>query len=98
MHGVLHTLIDVLNEALTKKDQALIKQGTWALANFCKGKPPTGATDDATAVFCTVVKEVTDMEILREAIWAHNDLSNADETLETILGADIIHILMRYLE
>ncbi len=89
-------MIEVLKQALVSKDQELIKQGTLILSNLCQGAPPT--VTDVIPVFCMVVKEVTDLEILRVAVWLVSFFSNSEENIARILESDIVPSLMRHLE
>ena len=89
-------MIEVLKKALVSKDQELIKQGTLALSNLCQGTPQT--VTDAIPVFCMVVKEVTDLEIFRVAVWLVSFFSNSEENIARILESDIVPSLMRHLE
>jgi len=99
-HEALHPLIDMLKEALVKKDTPLIRQGTRALSNLCRGRPLPAyeRVADATSVLCTVVQEVTEIDILQDALWALFYLSNEEHKVTRVLEADIVPSLIRYLE
>ena len=99
-HGALHPLIDMLKEALVEKSTPLIRQGTRALSNLCRGRPLPAyeRVADATLVLCTVVQEVSDIDILRDAIWTLLYLSDGEHKVARVLEADIVPSLVRYLE
>jgi len=96
----LHPLIDVLRKALERKDHTLIKQGTWALSNLCRTKPlqPFERVADATPVLCTVVQEVTDSDIICDALWALGYLSDEEYKVTRVLEVDVVPSLIRCLE
>ena len=99
-HDVLHPLIDVLKQALVNKDMTLIRQGTKALSNLCRTKPlPVyERVADATPILCTVVQKVTDIETLRDVLWALFSLSDSEHKLARVLETDVFPSLVRYLE
>ncbi len=100
-HEALHPLIDVLEEALVKKDNILIREGTSALSFLCRRQPLPAyeRVADATPVLCRVIREVTNVEVLFDALWAFYYPSNDEETVARILETDsIVPSLIRCLE
>jgi len=92
-------VIDVLNQALVSKNEEFIKQGTWALSNLCSGRPLPDyeMVADATPVLCRVVQEVTDIEVLKDALWPISYHSK-EGGVARLLESDIVPPLIRYLE
>ncbi len=99
-HGALYPLIEVLNQALDKKDKTLIKHETNSLSKLCRGRPLPAyeRVADATPVFCRVIQEATDLEILHDALWALFYLSDSEEQVTRVLENDVIPSLIRCLE
>ncbi len=99
-YGVLHPLVDVLKEALVKKDYKLIEQGTRALSNICSAEPlPVyERIADATPILCTIIQEATDIVVLKDAVWPLGYLSDTEEKVTKLLESDVVPSLMRCLE
>ena len=100
-HGALYPLIEVLNQALDKKDNTLIKQGSNALSYLLKGDPLPDyeRVVDAIPVLCCVIQEVSDVQVLKYALWALFHHSDEEEEVARVLETDsIVPSLIRCLE
>lgn len=91
-HGALHSLVDVLEESLVKKDNFLIQQGTRALSFLCRGnpRPDYERVADAIPVLGHVIQEVADAEVLQDALWALSYHSDEEEEVARLLETDKI--------
>ena len=99
-HGVLNSLVTLLEEALERKDNTSIKQGTWALSVLCQGNPLPAyeKVADATPILGTIIKEVTDLEVCSDALRALVSFSTEKRKITRVLEADNIPSLVKYLE
>ncbi len=98
-HEVLNPLVDVLKEALERKYNTLIKQGTSALSKLCRTKPQPAyeRIAEVTPILCRVVQEVTDTDIIHDAMWALSTLAELCQGVR-VFEADVIPFLVKYLE
>mgnify|MGYP000853967859 CR=1 FL=1 len=64
-----------------KTDLAIVKHGTWALSNFCRGKPAPRfeLVKNAIPHFAKVLKTQEDVEVLTDVAWALSHLSGINE-------------------
>lgn len=78
----------------------IIKHGTWAISNLCRGKPipPFSLTKVAIPVLIKVQQQDTDCETLQDALWALSYLTDGDEQcVQMHLDLDIQTGLIRNL-
>lgn len=85
----------------------IIKHGTWAMSNLCRGKmiilgkplPDYQYTYVAVPALVKVMCEETDPEILVDSLWALSYLTDGDEErVDKILSLNILFGLVKNLE
>ncbi|XP_022722913.1 importin subunit alpha-4-like isoform X2 [Durio zibethinus] len=87
-HGGLIPLLAQLNE---HSELSLLRNATWALLNFCRGKPPApfGQVKPALQALKHLI-QLTDEEILTDACWALSYLSNGtNDEIQAVIEAGI---------
>jgi importin subunit alpha-6/7 len=86
-------LTKLSNLVLKSNIKNIIKHGTWAVSNLCRGKPLPSFTYTQIAI-PVLVKAITvesDFEILTDALWALSYLSDGDEArIQMVIEAQII--------
>jgi len=100
-HGALYPLISVLKKAIDEKDNLIIKQGTWALSNLCRGKPEPdyNKVRDAIPVLSSVIQESIHLDVLSDALWALTHLSEGNYLkVQRVLQTGIVPSLVRHIE
>jgi len=97
----LHLLIQCIT--LTQK-QSMVKNGSWALSNLCRGKPGPDweLVKDAIPVLAKIVQEQHDVEILGDCLWALSHLSegaehHVDALIETGALPRVIQLMNHHL-
>ena len=96
--GGIEPIIALLNGA---KNKSIIKIGTWALSNCCRGKPLPDFEHvyKAVPVLCQVLIKETQYEIITDAAWAMSYLSDGgNECIKMILDTGLVNGLLRFLK
>jgi len=91
--GGLNPMIRVVEKAINKGRRELIKQGTWALTNMCRGVPLPRYEDvkDAVGIFARVVMTQNDPEVLCDALWPLHYLSQGNsEQIQRVLVTGVL--------
>mmetsp|Transcript_19656 Transcript_19656/g.29343 ORF Transcript_19656/g.29343 Transcript_19656/m.29343 type:complete len:519 (+) Transcript_19656:106-1662(+) len=93
--GTLESIISVLSSASTKK--TLMRNGTWALSNLCRGKP---APDfKVVAPVLSILPKLLsggDDEVNKDALWALSYLSDDTSEFNTQIQAVIDNGLVKH--
>lgn len=96
-HGGLITLLSLLNE---HSKLSLLRNATWALLNFCRGKPaaPFDKVKPALQALQQLV-QLSDEEILTDACWALYYLSDGtNDKIQAVVEAGICPRLVELLQ
>ncbi len=85
-HGALQPLLKIVNEP--NGNANIIKQGTWAISNLCRGRPIPRAEYVRAAIptLFSILESQTDPETLTDAAWALSYLSGYDNTLDLVMS------------
>jgi len=89
-----------LEKAINKESKELIKQGTWALSNMCRGVPLPKYEDvkDAVGILAKVVMTQNDAEIWCDALWPLHYLSQGSaEQIQRVLVTGVLPSIVRIL-
>ena len=95
--GGLKPLLRIIE---TTSNKIIVKHGTWAVSNLCRGKPlpPLDAVDIAIPTLCKVLIMETDPDVLMDAAWAICYLSREDDRIEPIVKSGAVPKLVQLLE
>ncbi|CAD8136216.1 unnamed protein product [Paramecium pentaurelia] len=96
--GGVDPLITIIQNAQNKNT---IKHCTWSLSNLCRGKPipEFKYVKNALPVFCKVIIDETDPEVLTDACWAMSYLSDGDNSrLQTVIDSQVVPTLIKLLD
>ena len=96
-HKGLKPLIAILS---TTEDPQMIKNGTWAISNLCRGRPlpEIKFVEEAIPILCQVLKRETDPDVLTDAAWAVSYLSRGPPKIQAIIDTQVIPSLVKHLE
>jgi len=85
-HGIFQPLLDMIDAP--NADDRIVKHGTWALSNLCRGRPQPKMSYVKTAIptLFNVITMQTDPEVLTDAAWALSYLSDSDQTLDIVIS------------
>jgi HEAT repeat protein len=95
-HGALHPLLSHLNE---HSKLTMLRNATWTLSNFCRGKPQPQfeLLKDALPALAKLVHS-TDEEILTDACWALSYLSDGvNDKIQAVIEAGVCRRLVELL-
>ncbi|KAF4691916.1 hypothetical protein FOZ60_014404 [Perkinsus olseni] len=94
--GILQPLLDVIRAGQTI---GLVRLGTWALSNFCRGKPaPPLETISPALATLAMVLGLDDREALTDALWAVSYLCDGpSERIEAVLISGAIPRIVQLL-
>lgn len=96
MAGALHPLLSHLNE---RSKLTMLRNATWTLSNFCRGKPQPQfeLLKDALPALAKLVHS-TDEEILTDACWALSYLSDGvNDKIQAVIEAGVCRRLVELL-
>ena len=96
-YGIIPTLVNTL---LATKDIEILKNGSWALLNFIRGKPVPDYEKIKCAIpaFCNLILKNDDKEILVDSCWGLTTLSeNSSNRLEVFTNNNILPRLVQLL-
>jgi len=96
-HNGLQLLINCV-ENTTKA--SMTKNGSWAISNLCRGKPPPAfeMIKDAIPILAKVVMEHHDTELLTDCLWALSHLSEGgEEKVEMVIDSGCIPRVIQFL-
>ncbi|RAL50052.1 hypothetical protein DM860_016828 [Cuscuta australis] len=94
--GALLSLLGQLNE---HSKLSMLRNATWTLSNFCRGKPPT-PFDQVKAALPVLrhLIHMNDEEILTDASWALSYLSDGpNDKIQAVIDADVCPRLVELL-
>lgn len=95
-HGALMPLLSQLNE---HSKLSMLRNATWTLSNFCRGKPPTPFEQVKPAL--PVLRQLihlNDEEVLTDACWALSYLSDGpNDKIQAVLEAGVCPRLVELL-
>ncbi|KAE9445123.1 hypothetical protein C3L33_22979, partial [Rhododendron williamsianum] len=95
-HGALMPLLAQLNE---HSKLSMLRNATWTLSNFCRGKPPTPFEQVKPAL--PVLRQLihlNDEEVLTDACWALSYLSDGpNEKIQAVIEAGVCPRLVELL-
>jgi len=85
-HGIFQPLLDMVDAP--NADSRVIKHGTWALSNLCRGRPQPkiNYVKSAIPTLFNVITTQTDPEVLTDAAWALSYLSDYNNTLDLVIS------------
>lgn len=95
-HGALLPLLSQLNE---NSKLSMLRNATWTLSNFCRGKPPTlfEQVKPALPVLRHLI-HLNDEEVLTDACWALSYLSDGpNDKIQTVIEAGVCPRLVELL-
>lgn len=95
-HGALMPLLAQLNE---KTNLSMLRNATWTLSNFCRGKPPAPfeQTKSALPALERLIHS-DDEEVLTDACWALSYLSDGtNDKIQAVIEAGVCHRLVALL-
>jgi len=95
-HGALVPLLSQLNE---HSKLSMLRNATWTLSNFCRGKPPT-PFDQVKAALPILQKLIylNDEEVLTDACWALSYLSDGpNDKIQAVIEAGVCTRLVELL-
>ncbi|XP_047340736.1 importin subunit alpha-4-like [Impatiens glandulifera] len=95
-HGALLPLFAQLNE---NSKLSMLRNATWTLSNFCRGKPPTLFEQVKPALpVLRLLIHLNDEEVLTDACWALSYLSDGpNDKIQTVIEADVCPRLVELL-
>ncbi|KAL8271832.1 hypothetical protein Esti_004222 [Eimeria stiedai] len=96
--GALKPLLEQLNTPSSKI--AMLRNATWTLSNFCRGKPPP-AFELVSPALMTLAALIysDDIEVLTDSCWALSYLSDGpNDRIEAVLEAGVCNRLVDLLE
>ncbi|ESQ35942.1 hypothetical protein EUTSA_v10007310mg [Eutrema salsugineum] len=95
-YGALIPLLSQLNE---NSKLSMLRNATWTLSNFCRGKPPTPFEQVKPAL--PVLRQLiylNDEEVLTDACWALSYLSDGpNDKIQAVIEADVCPRLVELL-
>jgi len=93
----LDPLLQIVN---TTNNKAIIKHGTWAISNLCRGKPlpELKMVEAAIPTLSAVIQKESDLDVLTDAAWAMSYLSRTESKVEHVVSTGIIPSLVRHLD
>jgi importin subunit alpha-6/7 len=100
--GALPPMLRLLT-AEAHSSQSLVRNATWTLSNFCRGKPPPDfeCTKQALPTLKQLILQPTgheDDEVLTDACWALSYLSDgANDRIQAVAHAHVIPRLIELL-
>ncbi|XP_021734485.1 importin subunit alpha-4-like [Chenopodium quinoa] len=95
-HGALVPLLSQLNE---NSKLSMLRNATWTLSNFCRGKPPAPfeQVKPALPVLQHLI-HLNDEEVLTDACWALSYLSDGpNDKIQAVIEAGVCRRLMQLL-
>lgn len=95
-HGALHHLLSQLND---HSKLSMLRNATWTLSNFCRGKPQP-AFEQVRPALPALQRLVhsNDEEVLTDACWALSYLSDGtNDKIQAVIEADVCHRLVELL-
>jgi len=96
--GALQPLIEQINR--TKSSPSMLKNATWTLSNFCRGKPgpPLDRITPALEALAQLLYKEADDEVLTDACWALSYISDGpNERIEAVLNTGVVAKLVQLL-
>jgi len=99
-HGAMPAMLELLQTPLTQTRIETIRQGTWAFANLCRGKPAPALAVTISAL--PVVRHLidsADAETVKDACWALSYISDGpNERIEAVLQAGVAPRLVELMQ
>ncbi|GMH10419.1 hypothetical protein Nepgr_012260 [Nepenthes gracilis] len=95
-HGALMPLLSQLNE---KSKLSMLRNATWTLSNFCRGKPPAPFEQMKPALpILQQLIHLNDEEVLTDACWALSYLSDGtNDKIQAVIEAGVCPRLIELL-
>ncbi|XP_043815205.1 importin subunit alpha-4 isoform X2 [Manihot esculenta] len=95
-HGALMPLLAQLNE---HSKLSMLRNATWTLSNFCRGKPPTPFDQVKPALpILRQLIHLNDEEVLTDACWALSYLSDGpNDKIQAVIDAGVCQRLVELL-
>jgi len=94
---VLRFLLPLLEAALAEKEDWLLEQGTWVLSNLLNPRLAYEKIADSIPILCTIIKEVTDIEVCTDALKAIWSTLEGKRGIARIFEFHIIPHLVKFL-
>lgn len=99
--GAVAPLIKILEEAVSERAENTLKYGTWALSNFCRGKPspPYEGIKDALPILAKVIMGQEDLEVLVDALWCLSYLSDSgkQEGIQGVIDTGVVPYVVQHM-
>jgi len=99
--GAVGPLINIVEKAISEGDMSLIRQGTWALANLCRGKPlaPFILLQDMIPVFAKIIMGLEDPDVLMDAFLSISTLSDGNsERIQRIFDSGVVPFVVKHMK
>jgi hypothetical protein len=99
---VLHTgsLTPLLKQLDESQKTSMMRNATWTLSNFCRGKPqpPFDYVKPALPTLCQLIFNSRDEEVLTDACWALSYLSDGpNENIQAVINCGVSRKLVELL-
>ena len=101
--GALYPLLDLCDP---RAKVTMLRNATWTLSNFCRGKPQPNFDDVSPAlpVLANIITNIDDTEVLTDACWAlsylSDDTGTANAKIQAVIQAGVtqklVHLLMHH--
>lgn len=93
----LNPLLELVNKVTSKE---LIKFGTWAISNLCRGRPLpySQLVESAIPTLSMIFQREKEIDVLSDAAWALSYLSRPETKAIKVLETGIIPSLVYYFE
>lgn len=93
----LEPLLAIVNSTQNK---GIIKHGTWAISNLCRGKPlpKLELVEKAIPTLSAVIQKESDPDVLTDAAWALSYLSRTNAKAAELVSTGIIPALVKHLD
>jgi importin subunit alpha-1 len=94
--GGLEPLLHVVNNTTSK---LIIKHGTWAISNLCRGKPlpDLKLVEAALPTMSAVVQKETETEVITDAMWALSYLTRIESKIQPTIESGVVPSLIHHL-
>ena len=93
-----HAGLEALNHVVSlTNNRHIIKNGTWAISNLCRGRPAPNPelVRSAIPTLCEVLKTQNDFDILHDAAWALSYHVNDPSEISVVINTGVVSFLVK---